>query len=538
MLQYKRLFIPILPFAAVFLLFSTSCKKGWLDVNYNPLELTDSSATPDLVLPSIMMEWPGASITGLSWESFMGALPYWMGYWCDPNDVPGSEQQTYLYARTVSTPGPNKNVALLENKATRTGQDFYTGIAKIIKAIMWSKEVSVLNNVPYFEAFTDIRQPKYDDGQAIYEDLIKQLDTAIVLIKNAESDKNPKISIADIMFHGEKDKWIRFANTVKLRLLMHQANLSSRTSYIEQEIAVINAEGSGFLQSGEDASVNPGFDQQRPNEFFYFYYRYHPWSYKWPEASANIIAMNFLKENNDPRLSFFYSPAELTFPAGEPEPFPQPGPDNFRGNMFGLPINEAVYPYQSAGYVSQVGGIPDNGPVTPFSTGILKGYDMDIWIFTSIESLFLQAEAVYRNLLPGNPEEAYKDAVKESFRWLNVGGNSTVPDLSDQAFEDWYNQEVAANNPNVSWQAAPDKYKLLMFQKYLAFNGIEPLQAWVDYRRNGAYPEIPLSASPGRIGNVMPLRFTYSSNEYMNNAENTTAQGTIDVFTSKIWWMP
>src|SRR5690606_28385126 len=122
-----------------------------------------------------------------------------------------------------------------------TGQDFYTGIAKIIKAIMWSKEVSVLNNVPYFEAFTDIRQPKYDDGQAIYEDLIKQLDTAIVLIKNAESDKNPKISIADIMFHGEKDKWIRFANTVKLRLLMHQANLSSRTSYIEQEIAVINA---------------------------------------------------------------------------------------------------------------------------------------------------------------------------------------------------------------------------------------------------------------------------------------------------------
>ena len=157
---------------------------------------------------------------------------------------------------------------------------------------------------------------------------------------------------------------------------------------------------------------------------------------------------------------------------------------------------------------------------------------------TSIESLFLQGEAIYRGWLPGNSEQAYKDAVRESFRWLNVGGNSEMPALSDDIFDNWYNDQVANNNSNVSWQAATDKYKLLMFQKYMAFNGIEPFETYVDYRRNGRYPDIPLSADPTRISDIMPIRSLYSSDEYINNTENVRAQGEINIFTSKIWWMP
>ncbi len=137
--------------------------------------------------------------------------------------------------------------------------------------------------------------------------------------------------------------------------------------------------------------------------------------------------------------------------------------------------------------------------------------------------------------MPGDAEEAYKAAVKESFRWLNVGGNSTLPELSDAVFEEWYDEQVVANNPNVSWAAAPDKYKLLMFQKYMVFNGIEPFEAWVDYRRNGQYPNILLSADPARVSDKMPVRLLYPQNEYMNNAENVKAQGEIDIFNSKIW---
>jgi len=120
----------------------------------------------------------------------------------------------------------------------------------------------------------------------------------------------------------------------------------------------------------------------------------------------------------------------------------------------------------------------------------------------------------------------------------NVGGNTSTPQLSDAAFNNWYDAQVVAGKTNVSWAAAPDKYKLLMFQKYMAFNGIEPFEIYVDYRRNGAYPAIPLSYDPARIGNKLPVRALYPQAEYIKNKENVEAQGTIDIFTSKIWWMP
>ena len=163
---------------------------------------------------------------------------------------------------------------------------------------------------------------------------------------------------------------------------------------------------------------------------------------------------------------------------------------------------------------------------------------MDSWVITSIESLFLQAEAIQRGWLPGDAENSYKNAVKESFRWLNAGGNSTNPSLSDAVFTSWYNAQVTVSNASVSWDAAANKYKLLMFQKYLAFNGIEPFEAYTDYRRNGAFPIIPLSYDAGRTSNIMPIRLPYLESEYSNNPDNVNGQGNIDIFTSKIWWIP
>jgi hypothetical protein len=102
----------------------------------------------------------------------------------------------------------------------------------------------------------------------------------------------------------------------------------------------------------------------------------------------------------------------------------------------------------------------------------------------------------------------------------------------------WYNDQVTAGNGQVSWADAPDKYKLLMYQKYMALNGIESLETWNDYRRNGRFPDVPLSAASNRVGDKVPFRLLYDPNEYLYNANNANAQGPIDMFTSKIWWMP
>ena len=532
----------------VFALQFGGCKK-WVDVNYDPSQLSDKDATPDLILPGIL--------TGEAQVlSDQGGVAEWMGYWCFPYHDAVDAAVTYDIRKSDAFPhggaGASKDVALFEANALRNNQPFYVGIAKFLKAFDFSGMVDLFNNVPYREAFrSDIRTPAYDSGQFIYEDLVKQLDTAITLIKGAPKDKAIRIGVSDIMCHGDKDKWCRVINTLKLRLLIHQANRADRQDYIGREIAKIIREGSGFLGSGEDAAVNPGFTQQKPSYYFSSVSKYdlYPRNFassasyglvpSWTRTSANTTAMNLLKNNRDPRLTFFYNPAGTPLPPGATEPFTQPDPSQYRGGRFGLIVDQFQYPYQGSDYMSQIGGVSARGvAVSPASTGIVKGYDMDCFIITSIESLFMQAEAIQRGWLPGTPETAYLDAVKESFRWLNVGGNSLQPQLSDDVFNTWYQAETAGGNVNVSWSAAPDKYKLLMFQKYMALNGINSFESYCDYRRNGAYPDVPLSYSPNRIKDKMPVRSPYPFTEYASNAAHVNAQGPIDIFTSKIWWMP
>jgi hypothetical protein len=526
--------------------FQTGCKKGWLDVNYNPMDITDKNATPDLILPALLEGCITTQDTRFAQQ--------WMGYWCHYQAPAGLSVQTYNHVFAGDYGGftgkPAPEIFYLEEKARQSGQAFYEGIAKVLRALRWSRCVDVVNAMPYTDAYNSkILQPRYDDGQYIYEDLLKQLDTASTLIKNAEFNKNIKISVSDIMFHGDQLKWLQFVNTLKLRLLVHQANLPGREAYITAAMAKIRAEGSGFLASGQDAAVNPGYLLGKKLSWYFGYFSnnnpYGGGDYdavtgvmSTQTAHANVVAMNFLKASQDPRLGLFYTEIEEPLPPGAVEPFSQPDPQHFRGSKFGLYINNALYPYQERVHLSAIGGSKNNNVVTPVAMGIIKGRNMADWIMTSTESFFLQAEAIQRGWLPGNAEQAYKDAVKESFRWLNAGGNSTAPLLSDAVFDNWYATQVTAGNNQVSWSAAPDKYKLLMLQKYLAFNGIEPLEAWTDYRRNGRFPDIPASVDPARLGNTIPFRLEYDPNEYIVNTGHANAQGKINVFTGKIWWMP
>jgi hypothetical protein len=541
-----RYTLQYLMIVTIFFMTLTGCKKGWLDVNYNPLQLTDKSATPDLVLPALMESC-------ISTGTRTKFIQVWMGYWSYYQMNPGISEVTYL--RIQANPNTfdvsiRPEIFYLEQKSRESGQQFYEGISKVIRAIQWSRSVDVINNMPYSEAFkVNIRQPKYDDGKFIYDDLILQLDSASILIKNADINKNIKLTLSDIMFHGDKTLWLKFINTLKLRLLVHQANRPDRSAYISEQIQKIVTEGAGFLESGEDASFNPGYVLGKSLSKYYGLYSSHN-NYGGGEfsaetqmgtdyyAHANLFAMELLKENEDPRLGFIYSTINEEVPSDAPLPFTQSAPLNFRANTFGNYIDNITYPYQNNTYVSTVGGSRNTNEVNPSASGIIKGRNMNDWVMTSIESYFLQAEAIYRGWLPGNAEDAYKLAVRESFRWLNVGENSNNPALSDAIFENWYQQQSLAANPRVSWAAATDKYKLLMIQKYHAFNGIEPMETWVDYRRNGRFPDIPASLSPQRAGNQIPFRLLYDQTEYELNQENVTAQGNIDIFSDRIWWMP
>ena len=546
--------------------FVSGCKKSWFDINKDPNNPVESNITPDLVAPAALLNTANRVGTGF------GFLANYLGFWAPgANYAPNTEEQSYnittnfgagLFTGIMDN---SYDYQFMQERSVILKQDFFQGIARIMKSHNFAQLVDLYDKVPYFEALQGIRvlRPKYDEGRVVYEDLIKQIDTAITLIKDANISENLNLTTADIMFHGDKTLWVKFANTLKLRLLMHQVNRADRQAYVQAEIAKIQAEGTGFLGSGEDADVNPGYTQDKPNAFYASYGFTQTGNQATDFWRANIVAVNYYKNMGDTlRLRAFYKPIVNAVPAGAPEPFPQLAPQNIRGNQYGLGINNVTYPYQTANYVSQVGGIATAGPVTASSQGLVKGFNQDAWILTSVESLFLQAEAIERGFLPGDKKQAFKNAIQESFIWLNIGGSRTA---AINAFNTYYNLQEANANIHVSYDHAgptmANKLRTLMFQKYLALNGIAFLEIWNDYRRytggtpqtdpdltkyaagnpgTGSYPYLDLSQNPGRTAQTLIQRLLFPQVELNLNTANVPQEGRRagDQFTVKVWWMP
>ena len=68
---------------------------------------------------------------------------------------------------------------------------------------------------------------------------------------------------------------------------------------------------------------------------------------------------------------------------------------------------------------------------------------------------------------------------------------------------------------------------------------IDPIEAWSDIRRlNMLTDDSYISAFTGKLSNTLPLRLLYPQSEYTTNASNVLAEGTIDQFTSKLFWEP
>jgi hypothetical protein len=530
----------------------SGCSKQ-LDINQNPNAAVESNMEPYLILPGTLSSTASNINTGYA------SLYRYLGFIATAAGVaPSAEEESYnistaFLTGAFSTPMDlNYDLQFMQNKATEKNQTFFIGAARIMKALNFARIVDAYNSVPYSQALQGLTfiTPKYDDPKEIYEDLIRQIDTGITIIKAYDLSANPNLKTSDIMFGDQigttnmahKQAWTKFANTLKLRLLMHQANRTDRQDYIKTEIAKIVAEGSGFLESTKSASVNPGYSQAQPNPY-YASYGFTVAGQDATTSRANNNLLNMLKGDADPRVGFIYKPILTAVPANAAEPTPTLEPKNYRGNDYGLATDNSVHKYQTSNYVSRVGGTTATGLTAgasaASSTGIVKGWDMRAWIITSIESLFLQAEAIQRGYLSTLPAEtAYKNAVQESFLWLNVGGTSAAATAS---FNTWYTGAAGKSyQANVVYTAAPDKLKLIAYQKYLTMAPLDAMETWTDYRRNGAYPVIQLSQNSARSSQILPVRLLYPTAELTNNAGNVPAVGRQNgsQFTDKIWWMP
>ncbi len=488
----------------------TGCKKGWLDVNKNPNQ--PPSATSNFVFSNAQ----NVSATNYVTQHETGS--YFAGLWTQSNSyIMSATTFSYLYTNgdfNYWDPIYDNlyDYQYVIDNADKDGQTFLKGPALVMKAFWFQQLVDLYGNLPYTDALTGLKSlaPKFDDQKAVYEDLIKQLDTAIVQLK-ANSFPSAFLS-SDIMFGGSSSKWIRFANTVKMRMLIRQSLISGRDSYITSEIAKIVSEGSGLLASGEDVGVNPGYlaSAGKTNPY------YDRWGYdpngavrslgRFPRITKYLVDV-LVASNDTLRLK------RLAYAKGG-ESGSNPGVSvnaELVSNYVGIPFGTA------SGYTATV-----SSAIGPCQ--IVKGqFGKKMILMTAAEAQFLLAEAKYRYPsigFSGTAQSYYEQGVKESLRLTGTSSSAA-------------NTILTEGKDNADYVASADKIKAIITQKWLATADFTGMEAWAEYRRTG-YPNIPQSATA--TGTDRPVRLFYPSTEVGSNQANVAAQGTINKFTSRIFW--
>lgn len=471
-------FIPVL---AALTLLSTSC-EDFLDVNTDPNNPAD--ATLDLVFPAGVSSV--AFTVGGQWQ-ILGSL--WSQHWTQST---GANQyavvddynitETYYdrqYAEMYS--GALNDLDYVSKKAEEEENWTYFLMAEVMKAYAFQVMVDFYDMIPYTEALAGSEDPTpaFDDGQAVYDDLIARIDNA--LSKDLDAVTATRPGADDLVFKGDMDNWVKFANTLKLKLYMRQT--AARASVAEAGITALYSSGAAFLDV--DAEMADYIDVEN---FRNPYFAVQVSSAGNGRGNVDVAASNTLLQAllsaGDPRVNaIFNTPA-----AG--------------GGHVGL--NQGDYSNTSFATHNNLSQ-PAIGPTHP------------VVFISAAESSFLQAEAVERFGVAGNARELYEQGIEANFAKHGVTGASAL--YADGAVYEY------------------DGIESIIVQKWIACANFNSIESHFERLRTG-YPDF-LTITPNNItGGVFPRRLPYTSTEIANNTDNLNAIGGQKSVIQRTWWNP
>lgn len=351
----------------------TSCSDSFFDINVDPNNPAD--VTPALSLPSGISGTAyvlGGYYTALGgfWSQQYAQAPAgsqwleWESYNLTEDDF--NRQFTTLYA------GALNDYEYVRIKAEKNADWKYYTIATLMQAYTFQILADLYGEIPYSEALkgTANLQPKYDKGEDVYTSLLQRIDDAITKDFTLSSVKTP--GAEDLVFGGSVDKWIKFANTLKLKMYLRYVN-KDPNKYKTQIQALLTA--NNFLN--EDAKIVSFKAEQTGYNPFYntFVDRLTG------NINANMNLMDSLINSSDPRQT----------------------------KIFNASVTGANYNAVRTGDSKNLTG----KTIKDFATPAIGGTS-PVYFFTKEEVLFLIAEAQARYGAASDAETTYKAAVSAS----------------------------------------------------------------------------------------------------------------------------
>jgi len=457
-----------------------SCKKNLTDLNVNPKA---AQIVPGETLFSNAEKNFADILTTPNVNS--GVFELYVQYWAETTYPQESNYElgernipqnwwTALYRDVIKDLDQSKKLIASALATNSKVQQNKLAIAEILEVHAWSVLVNTFGDIPYTEALDfNNTTPKYDNQKDVFYALTDSLDAAI----NKLDASAGSFGSADIIYGGVVSKWIKYGNSLKLRLglLLADVDPAKAKKMVEAaapNVFTSNADNALFKYLLTPPNVNPIWSnlvQSGRNDF----------------VAANTI-IDSMNVRNDPRRSSYFT----TGPNGT----------SFVGGAYGQGNTFENFSQPSAK---------------------IEAADFPAILMDYAEVEFNLAEAVERGFnVGGTAQEHYNNAVTASI--IFWGGSA-----ADAA------AYLAQPNVNYATAAADWKQKIGV-QAWIALY-TRGFDAWTEWRKLD-YPKLQ---APPSARSALPLRFTYPQGEQnLNQANYEAASVSIggDKVTTKLFW--
>ncbi|MGC4103888.1 RagB/SusD family nutrient uptake outer membrane protein [Ferruginibacter sp.] len=392
-------------------------------------------------------------------------------------------------------------------------------IATIVKVEGMHRVADAYGPIPYNNYGSGTLQNNYSSLQDVYTKFLTELDSAInVLTQYTQS--NPAATVLkdyDFIYGGNVANWVKFANTLRLRLAMRIVYANAALAQTEAEKSAANP--IGFITSANDRAA-----LQHSANLVYYHPLYEiAYSFNAGEARMSASMDSYLNGYADPRRAVYFTKAD---------------DGNYHGVRQGI-LTTTWTPYTG----------------TKISSFNMNTSSTQIVWMTAAESYFLRAEGALRGWnMGGTAQNFYNSGISASFvenglqatDAATYAANATAVPASFTDNSGQSGNNIAAQSTiKIAWNAADvfeTNLERIITQKWIAMYPDGP-EGWAEFRRT-TYPKLfPVvnNNSNGTINTATQVRrIPYPQSEYNNNRtgvqSGVAALGGPDGGGIKLWW--
>ncbi|MCL3779207.1 SusD/RagB family nutrient-binding outer membrane lipoprotein [Prolixibacteraceae bacterium JC049] len=512
----------------------TNCTDNFEDLNTNPYKITGESLEQDYndigaYYPNMLRmvvnttHWRyqiAQNLCSDSWAAYLAAPTPFAG---------GTNNTTYKmvwkdHAWNSSYEGIMAPAKKIIELAQEKKKPQFEAWAKLIRIYGMQRVASLHGPIIYSDYGKSATTSKYDAEETLYTNFFTELDEVMTVLTEYKDFKGFKRF--DVAYKGDITKWLKLANTLRLKLAIRISNIKPDLAKTQAEKAVANEFGL-IVSNDDNFNVDLGGTP-------------HPLSticYSWGDTRMSATMESFLVGYHDGRVGKMFAPiadADMAL-VTDHAAFPYKGIKNGAK----LVAKERRVSYSKVGEFFQT---------TPYHT-----------LVNAAEVNFMLAEGKLRgwNMGGKTAQQYYEDGIRTSFTQWGASGADEY--LANNALKPINYKDPKGETPTenafdaqteitIAWDdAAANEVKLerIITQKWIA-GFPDSYEAWSDFRRTG-YPKIePVyqndsNESDGTIANGDYIkRMRFIEKEYASNqagvADAVTKLGGPDKINTSLWW--